>query len=95
MGGAREVLCKQVGGVFRTFYFSELNGSRPDLVLEPEALSVNMPQLSQANPATDSNRGGGICPGSQGEVDSEVVEKTLVTQTTPCGPDRPIILCLA
>ena len=52
-----EMLCEDVGRVIGTQHLPQLKGLVAHLLLQPEALRVDVTQFSEASPAADANRG--------------------------------------
>ena len=52
----------------------------PDLVLEPQRVSLQVAELPQAGPGGDAQRSAGVRPDAQWHVEAQVLEQTLMPQ---------------
>ena len=73
-----QVLRKEVCGVDLTPHLTQLQGLQLNLVLNPQRLRLDVPQLTKTSALANAERSRGVCPDSQGHLPTKVRKQTLL-----------------
>ena len=86
---------EEVSGVRLTLDLSELELASSQSLLDPKAVALEMPQLPESLPLTNTDRGRAVRPHAGRHLDPHICQQRLISKADPAGLNHSVELSLA